>query len=386
MSKHDFPEAEFRERQERTRQAIVDAGLDWFLAINPVSLHWLIGSDTKGYASFQCLPISAKPNPLVMFARETDRNELEHDTLVDEVRGWNGREPEDPMDGFARFVRDLGLTNARVGMEVPSWYLHPHHYLRIKSILGDALVAEPNALVLDLKLVKSSREQDYVRQSARIAGAALGALLTRVAEDRTELELAAAAFQTLLSAGSGLPASTMNLVTGERCSTVLGAPTSRRLKRGDPGHAEVAAAVKRYTSTIGRVWSLGEPTRRLRDLHDVVRQASDATIAAMRDGVPATVPHEAAKRVYIEAGLDQYRQHTSGYGMAAGFPPSWGEPVNMFGGNKYMLRAGMIVSVEPNLFIHEERLGVRIIDNVLITETGAELLSDRPRELVVIGC
>lgn len=329
-------------------------------------------------------PLSAKPGRLVMCARETDRNELEDDTLVDEVRGWNGREPADPMAGFAHLARDLRLTNARVGMEVPSWYLHPHHYLRIKAMLGDALVAEPNSLVLDLKLVKSAREQEYVRQAARIADEALGALLGRVAEGRTELELAATAFETVLSSGSGLTASTMNLVTGERCSTVLGAPTTRRVKLGDPGHVEVAAAVKRYTSTIGRVWSLGEPTKRLRDLHDVVRRASDATIAAMRDGVPATVPHEAAKRVFVEARLDRYRQHTSGYGMAAGFPPSWGEPVNLFGGNKYTLRAGMVISVEPNLFIHEEYLGVRIIDNVLITDTGAELLSERPRELVVV--
>ena len=102
----------------------------------------------------------------------------------------------------------------------------------------------------------------------------------------------------------------------------------------------------------------------------MVRRASDATIAAMRDGVPATVPHEAAKAVFVEAGLDHYRQHTSGYGMAAGFPPSWGEPVNMFGGNTYTLRTGMVVSVEPNLFIHEERIGVRLIDNVLITAEG----------------
>ena len=384
MSKHDFPETEFRDRQERTRRAIAEAELDWLLVIHPVSLHWLIGSDTKGYTSFQCLPLSAKPGRLVMFARETDRNELEDDTLVDEVRGWNGREPEDPMEAFARLVRELGLDNARVGMEVPSSYLHPHHYLRIKAMLGDGLKAEPSALVQDLKLVKSPRELEYVRHSARIAGAALDALLGRVAEGRSELELAAAAFETLLSAGSGLPASTMNLVTGERCSTVLGAPTTRRLRRGDPGHVEVAAAVRRYTSTIGRVWSLGAPSRRLRDLHAIVRLAAEATIAAMRDGVPAVVPHEAAKRVFVEAGLDQYRQHTSGYGMAAGFPPSWGEPVNMFGGNKYVLRAGMVVSVEPNLFIHAEHLGVRLIDNVLITETGAEPLSARPRDLVVI--
>jgi Xaa-Pro dipeptidase len=270
-------------------------------------------------------------------------------------------------------------------MEVPSWHLHPHHYLRIKTMLGGALVAEPSSLVIDLKLAKSPRELTYVRRSAEIAGQALDALLTRVAEGRSELELAAAAFQTLLAAGSGLPASTMNLVTGERCSTVLGAPTGRQLRRGDPGHAEVAAAHRRYTSTIGRVWSLGPPSRRLSELHDVVRRASDACIAAIRDGVPTTVPHEAAKQVFVEAGLDRYRQHTTGYGIAPGFPPSWGEPINMFGGNRYTLRAGMVVSVEPNLFIHEERLGVRIIDNVLVTRTGCELLSSRPRELVVIG-
>lgn len=384
MSKHDFPESEFCDRQRRVRSAIADAKLDWLLVINPVSLHWLIGSDTKGYTSFQCLPLSAKPGRLIMFARETDRNELEDDTLADAVRGWNGREPEDPMEAFARLVDDLGLRNARVGMEVPSWYLHPHHYRRIRSMLGDALVAEPSTLILDLKLVKSDRELAYIRQSARIAGEALDALLGRVEEGRTELELAAAAFETLLSAGSGLPASTMNLVTGERCSTVLGAPTERRLRRGDPGHAEVAAAYRRYTSTIGRVWSLGAPSRRMTGLHDVVRRASEACIGAMRNGIRTTVPHQAAKQVFVDAGLDKYRQHTTGYGMAAGFPPSWGEPVNMFGGNGYTLRAGMVVSVEPNLFIHEERLGVRLIDNVLITETGAELLSPRPRELVVI--
>ena len=115
MSKHDFPEAEFRDRQARTRRAIAEAGLDWLLVISPVSLHWLIGSDTKGYTSFQCLPCPPQPRPLVMFARETDRNELEADTLADELRGWNGREPEDPMDAFARLVDELGSAQGAGG-------------------------------------------------------------------------------------------------------------------------------------------------------------------------------------------------------------------------------------------------------------------------------
>jgi Xaa-Pro dipeptidase len=104
----------------------------------------------------------------------------------------------------------------------------------------------------------------------------------------------------------------------------------------------------------------------------------------MGPGVPALVAHEASKRVIVEAGLNQYRAHTSGYGMAPGFPPSWGESPNLFGGSADVLRAGMVVSVEPALFLPEEGLGVRLIDNVLITETGIEVLSRTKRDLIVV--
>jgi Xaa-Pro dipeptidase len=119
-------------------------------------------------------------------------------------------------------------------------------------------------------------------------------------------------------------------------------------------------------------------------LHAVILQASDACMAEMRAGVPAIVPHEAAKHVIAQAGLDSFRAHTTGYGMAPGFPPSWGESPNMFGGSTDILRAGMVVSVEPAVFLPDEGLGVRLIDNVIVTETGIELLSRTPRDLIIV--
>ena len=83
-------------------------------------------------------------------------------------------------------------------------------------------------------------------------------------------------------------------------------------------------------------------------------------------------------------GFDRYRIHTSGYGIAPGVPPAWGEPLNLFGGSTQTLEAGMMVSIEPPIFIPDEKIGARIIDNVLITESGAERLSRRDRELIVI--
>jgi Xaa-Pro dipeptidase len=385
LSRHDFPEAEFRERRARVRRAIAEAGLDWLLLINPVSIHWLTGSDAKSFQAFQCLPVAAASDRLAVFVREAERNELEADALVDEVRGWGGAEPEDPLAAFARFADELGLRRGRVGIEVPAYFLHPHHYVALRALLGDALAAEPTHLVDDLKLVKSPAELACIREAARIADVAMEAFLGAVGEGRGELELAGIVYATLLASGSGLPASAINLVTGERCAFSHGPPTARRLRRGDAGNVEFGATSRRYTATLGRQFSLGEPGARHRALHDVVRRASDACIAAIRAGVKAVVPHEAAKRVIAEAGLDRFRVHTTGYGLAPGFPPSWAEPLHLFGGSRYTLEAGMVVTVEPNVFIGAEGIGVRIADNVLVTPTGAEILSRTPRELAVIG-
>jgi len=384
MSKHDFPVAEFLERQARTRSAIAEAGLDWLIAIHPVSIHWLIGSDGKSYQAFQCLPISAKPGPLVMFTRESERYELEDDTLADEVVGWGGSEPEDPLEAFARLVDRLGLKKARVGLEVPAYYLHPHHYIRLKALLGDALVAEPTNLINSLKVVKSPRELDLVREAGRIADLGMDACAAAFREGRTEHEVAGAIYQAVMAAGSGLAASTLNFVSGERIRFSHGAPTLRKIRRGDCGNVEFGATYKRYTKTMGRQLSLGKPTPRMREIYDIVRRAGDALIAEIKDGMPAIRPHEAAKRVIADAGYDRYRIHTSGYGIAPGFPPAWGEPTNMFGGSQDVLQAGMVVSIEPPIFIGEEKIGARIIDNVIVTKTGVEPLTRWSRDLVVI--
>ena len=319
-----------------------------------------------------------------MLTRAGERDEFQDDALVDQIVGWGGGEIEDPIAAFERLAWSHGLLNTRVGIEVPAYYLHPHHYVRLKELLGDALVAEATNLVHDLKLVKSATELSYIRQASRIADTAMDVFINSVKAGRSELEIAGEVYHSLLISGSGLAASPINLVSGERSCFSHGAPTDRRLRAGDFGSVEYGATFKRYTSTIGRQFCLGSPTARMRELYDLVRRASDACIAKIRAGVPAVVPHEAAKRVIADAGLDHCRVHTTGYGLAPGFPPTWGEPLHMLGGSTYTLQAGMVVTVEPPVFVGEERLGARIIDNVLVTETGCELLSRCRRDLIVV--
>ena len=117
----------------------------------------------------------------------------------------------------------------------------------------------------------------------------------------------------------------------------------------------------------------------------MVRRASDAMLGTIRDGVAARVPHLAAKAVIGEAGLEAYRVHLSGYSLGPGFPPSWAEPLHLLADSEQTLRAGMVLTVEPPVFVGPEGLGARIIDNVIVTPDGVELLSRKSRDLVIVG-
>ncbi|QKC95735.1 M24 family metallopeptidase [Mesorhizobium sp. NZP2298] len=385
MSKHDFTVAEFADRLARVRAAMAARDLDWLVAVHPASIHWLTGSDAKSYQEFQCLLVGARNEPLVVLTRQGEVHEFETDALAGEVQGYGGGENEDPVAAFAGVARRHGVLGGRVGLEVPAYYLHPHHYLGLRAVIGDAMVTEATELIAGLKLVKSPAEIGYIRRAAALADLGMERFAGELAAGLSELALAGGIHESLLRNGSGIAASPINLVSGPRSAYSHGAPTARRLEHGDFGNIEFGATFNRYTATIGRNFALGTPTPRMAELHDIVLRASDAMIAAIRDGVPATVPHHAARAVIGEAGLEACRVHTSGYALGPGFPPSWAEPLHMIGDSPHMLKAGMVVTIEPPVYIGAEGLGARIIDNVLVTMTGAEVLSRTPRDIIVAG-
>jgi Xaa-Pro dipeptidase len=384
MSKDDFSREEFAARLARVRAAMAAARLDWLIAIHPVSIHWLTGSDAKSYQEFQCLLVGAGEEPLTVLVRAGEVNEFAADSLADQIVGWGGGVSEDPLAAFERLSRRLGLAGRRIGLEVPAYYLHPYHYRGLLEILGRDRVVDATSLIGDLKLVKSPAEIGYIRAAAALADQAMGEFETALAAGASELQLAGRIYASLLANGSGLAASPINLVSGPRSAFSHGAPTTRRLLDGDFGNVEFGATVRRYTSTIGRQFALGQPSARMLELYSLVRRAADAMIATIHDGVPAAAVHEAARDVIAGAGLDSCRVHLSGYGLGPGFPPSWAEPLQMLDASPYVLQAGMVVTVEPPVFVGAEGLGARIIDNLLVTTRGAELLAAHPRDLIIV--
>ncbi len=386
MGRGDFPAAELDRRLRLVREAMDARGLHSLVVVHPASIHWLTGSEAKSYQEFQCLLVGARDEaPLVVLTRAGEVHEFETDARVDEVIAWGGGINEDPIAAFEVVAKRHGVLGGTVGLEVPGYYLHPYHFERLRDLIGAERLIDATTLVANLRMVKSPLELSYVREAARLADIGMERFVSDLEIGRSELELAGGIYGTLLAAGSGIAASPINLVSGPRSAYAHGAPTDRRLMAGDFGNVEFGATFKRYTATIGRQFVMGRPTARMRELYDVVRCASDAMIAVIRDGVPAIDVHEAARRIIAGAGLDRHRVHLSGYGLGPGFPPSWAEPLHLIDGTIYTLRAGMVITIEPPVFIGAEGLGARIIDNVIVTASGADLLATAARELIETG-
>ena len=384
MSKFEFELKEFEGRQTRVRAAMEKEGIDLLLITAPANIHYLIGSRAKSFQEFQCLFFTLEAGPLTVITRLSEVAEYTDHSLAEDIRGWGGREPEDPIDVVRRVMKEKGYFKRRVGLEVPYYYLGAHDYVKIKDLLGDSLLMEATHLIEDLKLAKSPAEIAYIRKAAAIADAAMQTCVETIAEGKTELEIAGEMHRTLMCLGSETSASYMNFVSGERSCYPHGMPTERKIQKGDDINVEYAGKYKGYHCTIGRQMCLGAPRPRVKEIYQIVRDACDACIAEIKAGVPAVKPHEAAKKVIDDAGMDQYRLHTTGYGIGPGYPPSWGESNHLFGDSKYILEAGMIISIEPPVYIHEEKIGVRIIDDVLVTETGGEILSKFTRDLIIL--
>ncbi len=382
-----------------------EAEIDLLLVIDPINIYYLTGCrGGGGEAELQILFFPLLPGPVTFLSRLQDAHEHTGLILVDEVRGFGGREPEDPMNQVKSILQEKCYLNLRIGLEVPDYYLSPYDYLKLKEILGGSLVAEATYLIEELRFVKSPAEITYIREAARIADEAMKTCVETAAVGKTQTEIAAAMQYTLWALGSETPARPMNFAIGDKTalpnfkvasishhSLTEGVTAAEGqgirvidgIKSGQMVHLDYGVSFKKYAAIIGRVLCAGQPSKRQKEVYQVARDAADAAMAAIKSGVAATAPHIAANKVIAEADMDQHRRHMTGFSIAPGFPPKEAESLHLDSDSPYTLESGAVLCVQPGVFIYGEGLGARVTDTVLVTDAGTELLTKFNRDLII---
>ncbi len=290
--------------------------------------------------------------------------------------------PENPVEwdnAFRKAVQALGLDGKQIGVEPRQ--LRLLEFRHVKNGAPEADYPDASNVLSGLRLRKDKAEIDAMRQAVKIAQEALEATLPSIQVGMTEREIASELVVQLLKHGSDSELPFAPIVSaGPNAANPHASPTDRKLETGDLLVVDWGAAHAGYISDLTRTFSVGEVDAEYEKIHEIVQESNAAGRAAAKPGVPCSDVDNAARAVIEKAGYGVYFTHRTGHGIGM----EGHEEPYMRGDNMQLLEPGMAFTVEPGIYL-PGRNGVRIEDNVVITEDGADVLSDMQRENRVVG-
>ncbi len=265
---------------------------------------------------------------------------------------------------------------ARVGFEAQ------HLTAREGEKLGsDAMFRGTVNLVEALREVKAPEEVAAIREAGRCATRALAVTAALVRPGQTELEVAATLEGALRRGGSEWYAFPTIIASGPRSALPHAHTSGRVIQAGDLLLLDFGAIIDGYCSDVTRTFVVGtSPTPEQSGIHRLVCDAQAAAIQGLRAGLTGRAGDALARDVITAGGHGEHFGHSLGHGLGLEVHegPRLAKTVEQ------ALPAGAVVTVEPGVYL-EGWGGVRIEDDVVLTDAGAELLTEFERELTRLG-
>jgi Xaa-Pro dipeptidase len=289
------------------------------------------------------------------------------------------RDEEGHGQAFFRVAEGLALEGKAVGVEYLTMRLL--ELRRLEQAAPGCQLSAVEPWLPQLRMVKDEAELAHMRRACRIAEGALGRLLAdgAIRSGRTERQIAADLQVALLAEGSQGPGFSPIVVSGPNSAQPHAAPSDRVLADGDLVILDWGAVDEGYQSDLTRTFVLGQPAAAVERMYDAVLAANQAGRMSARPRTPAQEVDRAARRAIVQAGYGEYFIHRTGHGLGL----ETHEPPYLVEGNGDLLEVGMTFTVEPGIYVPGLG-GIRIEDDVVITELGSETLSTLPRELAVL--
>ena len=251
-------------------------------------------------------------------------------------------------------------------------------YAELNENLGLSAGLRPTTgLVEKIRMVKSREEIQAIRTSVQTNSKAFAQTIKHIKSNMTETDLAAELEYRMRRNGAEKPSFETIVASGARTALPHAQPTTERLHKlllVDMGCMQAG-----YASDMTRMLHLGQPGAQTRKLYKAVLEAQLAAIAAVRAGIQAGHVDRAARKVLKAHGFE--KSSFTRQGMGSGWRST--KIHDSASGEATFLQAGMAITIEPGAYI-EGAGGVRIEDTVLVTETGCEILTPTPKELVIV--
>lgn len=280
------------------------------------------------------------------------------------------------LDGIASLISDLKLK--KVGVEGPFFTLSSYQFLTKKLGNGTEFTALEEE-IKNLRAFKDSHELTLIRAAIDLSSKSFSHIMELLREGAVEREVALEMEFFVRRNGADSTGFDIIIASGKRAAMPHGRASEKKIEKGDFILIDFGLRFQGYHSDQTRTLACGNPSMEQVKVYQVVKEAHDLAIEAIRPGIPLCEIDRAARDHIKQQGYGDYFGHGLGHGIGLAVHE---DPV-VNGENKGLIQEGMVFTVEPGIYIPNWG-GVRIEDMVLVTASGAEVLTYLPTDLKAV--
>ncbi len=367
--------AALRQRHDRIRKSLETLSLDALIVTPPSNIRYL--SNHAGSAGIVVITRDAVHLVVDFRYHEAVRVLQASPSACPELRLWDV--PASYEEALISCLAEIGVTT--VGFEAAHVTVARHEWWR-ETVAGrglDITLRSTERVVEQARLIKDTFEVATLREAAVRLDRVMPPVLAAVRAGEREREIATVIEMAMRDAGYERPAFDTIVASGPHSAMPHYRAGTRVLTSGDLVVLDFGGVLDGYCCDLTRTVSIGPPSREVRRVYDAVRDAHAAAVAAVKPGVDASAVDAAARELLRDRGLGDAFGHGTGHGLGLDVheEPRVGKPRPDL--PPVTLTPNMIFTIEPGAYLPGFG-GVRIEDDVLVTEEGCELLTHVQRE------
>ncbi len=373
---HPISSQERAQRQEKARRLMRANRIDAILLTPGTSLTYFTGAQWWGSERMfaMVLPANGKAFfvcPAFEQGRAVEQIANGPDAGNADIRVW--QENESPYQKLARGLMDRGISTGTLGIEETVRYVFSN---AVAQAAPQVKFVSATPVTAGCRMVKSANEIALMRLACKATLEVYQALFKSLQEGMTDADirrLAQSGFEQV-----GFPGD-VDVSIASNSTSPHGSTEHQEIREGTIIMVDDGCSVEGYASDITRTFVLGKPTDKMKRVFDIVHQAQSAAFKEARAGMTCESVDAAARKVVVDAGYGpdyKYFTHRVGHGMGMDIH-EWPYLVR---GNAIKLEPNMVFSDEPGIYIPGE-FGIRLEDDMQITENGAELFTPQSPSL-----
>ena len=384
----NFTKEEYKNRLKKVQSLMQNKGIELLISQDPSNMNYLTGYDAWSFYYAQCVIVHVNCDEPICFVRDQDaggayiKTYLKDENIIKYNEKYIHTWPLHPYDALVDLIKEKKWDKLSIGLEMDSHYFTAYCYEKIKNGLPNAKLKDSERLVNWVRVVKSDAEIKLMKSAAEITKLGMEKAMDAINPGVRQCDAVSQIYSTLIQGtpefGGDYASIVPMLPTGKGTSASHLTWTEDKFVEGEATIIEIAGTHKKYHCPMARTVLLGKPDQLKIDTMNKTIEALQAGIDATKAGNTADDVAQAFWKILDKYGIEKTSR--TGYSIGIGYPPDWGE-------HTLNISKGDMTELKPNVTFHMIAVmqfgnwGVEASESIRVTDKGAELFYDFPKEL-----